>query len=151
MTEDEFHRPSLSVHVVYDDHPDLIEIETRVGVGHWSEVASAYTSPDLLRDQAHRLLAWSRHPQGEVVVEAGANTGIGWIVLRFGTIDMAGHVVCHVELATGARNPHSRPEVPWRLSIEFPTEPALIERFARHLAALAESLTGVAVLEGVPR
>ena len=41
-----------------------------------------------------------------------------------------------------------RPEGVRRLALEFPTELGLVERFARELASVAESLIGEAVLPG---
>ena len=41
-----------------------------------------------------------------------------------------------------------RPEEVWRLSLEIPTETASVERFARQLTAVAETLTGEATLLG---
>ena len=70
----------LSLRIVYDDLPDLIEVEVRVVSDEWSGVAQAYTDPASLAEDARGLLAWSRHTVGESHLEAGADTGIGWRV-----------------------------------------------------------------------
>lgn len=149
MEQDESQSPSIAIRVVYQDLPDVIQLETRVFAYGWSGVARAYTSPDTLREQADGLAKWSHRPDGELTIEAGADTGIGWLLLRFYPVDMARHPVCHVRLATDSPT-EGRPEQVGRLSLEIPTEPGLIERFARELAALAQTLQGEAVLRGVP-
>jgi hypothetical protein len=79
-----------------------------------------------------------------ITLDAGADTGIGWFQLRCYAVDRAGHLVCHVNLATRAIG--DRPEGVWRLSLEIPTEMTSVERFARQLIAVAETLTGEAAL-----
>jgi hypothetical protein len=140
--------PNISIRVVWVDLPDLVELETRVTYGTWSGVARAYTVPDILRDAACKLAEWSRRPTIEFTLEAGADTGIGWLCLRWHPIDRAFHIVCHVQMAT-SRVTSARPQSVWRLSLEIRTEAGLVERFARHLASVAETLNGEAVLEGV--
>ncbi len=146
MTNDEPRLPSVTVRVVYEDLPDLIEIEARVLSGDWSGIACAYTSPSLLVEEARGLLAWTERPREKFTLDAGADTGIGWFQLRCYAVDRAGHLACHVNLATSATG--DRPEQVWRLSLEIPTETASVERFARQLIAVAETLTGEATLAG---
>ncbi len=146
MTNDEPRLPSLSVRVVYADLPDLIEIEVRVFSGDWSGMTCAYTSPPSLAEEARGLLAWTERPREQFTLDAGSDTGIGWFQLRFYPVDRAGHLASHVNLATSAIG--GRPEGVWRLSLEIATETASVERFARQLIAVAETLTGEAVLAG---
>ena len=77
-------------------------------------------------------------------MEAGADTGIGWAHLRWYALDRAGHLACYVRLAT--QHIGSRPESVRRLAMEMPVEPFSVERFARQLITVAETLTGEAVL-----
>lgn len=137
---------SLELRVVYEDLPDLIEVETRVRAGDWSARSLAYCSPGFLTEDANRLIAWSRNPQGNLRLEAGADTGIGWLVLELYTIDSAGHTRCAVTLATGGTGRESRPAETWRLCIELRTDPASIERFGRELLALANDYSRTATL-----
>lgn len=84
-------------------------------------------------------------------IEADVDTGIGWMVLRFHTIDAAGHACCSVKLATGEQATHgARPEQTWRFAIEIRTELGLIERFARECITLGTNFSGEARLLGVP-
>jgi hypothetical protein len=147
MEEREVYTPSITIRVVYKDLPDLIELETCVQSRHWRGRATAYTSPTALGNDATSLAAWARQPVNELRIEAGADTGIGWLVLRFYTIDIAGHVMCQVTLAASSSN--WRTEAAARLTFSMPTEPGLVERFARHLSTLSATLEGEAVLEGL--
>ena len=140
--------PRLAIRVVYHDLPDLIEIEARVTVGEWCGVARSYTGPENMRKNADALAEWTKRPRSEFTFESGADTGIGWLSLRFYPIDQAGHLVCHVRLATDGSG-YTRPEAVRRLALEIATEPGLVEHFARHLASLAETLEGEAVLIGI--
>jgi hypothetical protein len=146
MTDDEPRSPFLSVRIVYEDPPDPIEIEARVLFGDWSGMTRAYTGPSSLIEQARGLLAWAARPCEEFKLDAGADTGIGWLQLRWYPIDRAGHLACHVELATRATG--GRPEEVWRLSVEMPKETGLVERFARQLISIGEAFTGEAMLVG---
>jgi hypothetical protein len=146
MPGEDLHWPSLTLRVVYEDLPDLIQVEARVEAAGWSGIAWAYTSPHSLGEEARGLLDWAKRLSGEFTLEAGADTGIGWLSLRWYAIDQAGHLACHVRMAT--RCDSNRPESERRLSLEFVTEPSMVERFARQLASLSELLTGEAVLIG---
>ncbi len=148
MEEQEVYSPSITIRVVYQDLPDLIELETFVQARHWRGRATAYASPTALCNDAAALAAWARDPVNEFKVEAGADTGIGWLVLRFYTIDMAGHAMCQINLATSSST--RRPAEVSRLTLAMPTEPGLIERFARQLASLSTTFAGEAVLKGLP-
>lgn len=147
MSDEEPRSPSLTLRVIYEDLPDLIQVEARVAADGWSGVTRACTSPHSLGEQACGLLNWAERPRGGFALEAGADTGIGWLSLRWYAIDPAGHLACHVRMATNGFS--SRPESMRRLSLELRTEPALIERFARHVVSLTTSLAGDAVLAGV--
>jgi hypothetical protein len=141
---------SLELRVVYEDLPDMIEVETHVRHGDWSARSWAYASPDLLRHDAAALVAWSRAPVGTFRLEAGADTGIGWLLLDFYTVDAAGHACCAVTLATGGAPREARPAETWRFAIELRTELGLIERFGQECVALGQDFSGVARLSGVP-
>src|SRR5262245_50203906 len=147
MTDEEL-SPRLTLRVVYHDLPDLVEIEVRVQMRDWSGRARAYTAPGLLRENANSLAEWSYHPVSEFVTEAGADTGIGWVRLRWFCADRAGHLVCHVQVATGYYT-SGRPDSGSRFSLEISTEAGLVERFAKQVVAVLEKLDGEAVLEGV--
>ena len=134
----------LSLRIVYDDLPDLIEVEVRVVSDEWSGVAQAYTTPASLAEDGRGLLAWSRQPIGEFAFEAGADTGIGWARLRWYAVDRAGHLVCHAQLASRAYS--GRPESARRLALEFAVEAYAVERFANQLVVVAETLAGEAPL-----
>ncbi len=150
MAHEDSKLPSVSVRIVWTDPPDLIELETHVAADGWSGTARAYASPEQLREEAENLLRWCDHRNGAVAIEAGADTGIGGLTLRFCAIDMAGHIVCHIQLTTGDLPNDARPEQIWRLALEIPTEPSQIQRFAHQLVAIVSSLEGEAVLKGVP-
>jgi hypothetical protein len=141
---------SLELRVVYQDLPDMIELEARVRSGEWSARSRAYASPDFLGADAERLIAWARNPQGPFRLDAGADTGIGWLVLDFYTIDLAGHARCAVTLATGGTSRDARPAETWRFAIEMNTEPGLIERFGRECLSLGRDYSGTARLSGMP-
>src|SRR4051794_18637122 len=117
MADDSPRSPALALIVVYEDPPDLIEVEARVVHGEWSGIARAYAGPSSLVEEAGGLLAWSRRPAGEFSLELGADTGIGWVHLRWYAVDLAGHLACHVRLATRAVG--VRPEAVRRLALEI--------------------------------
>ncbi len=145
MADDESRSPVLTLRVVYDD-PHLIEVEVRVVAGDWSGTTRAYTTPGLLGEGARGLLAWATRPHVPFSLEAGTDTGIGWVSRRWYTINRSGHLACHVRMATADES--RRPEGVRRLALEFPTELGLAERFARQLMSVAESFAGEAVLAG---
>lgn len=149
MDVESSYAPSLIVSVIYDDPPDLVELETHIRAGDWSGKATAYASTTSLREQSLALSEWTHNPVGERRIEAGSDTGIGWLVLRFYSIDIAGHVVCQVTLAASSVDAIHPAHVP-RLSVEVRTECGLVESFARQLARLAENYRGQAILECLP-
>ena len=138
----------LTTRIVYLDLPGMIEVETRVVVGDWRGVARVYASPSSLEESARSLEMWSRQPKGRAELEAGADNGIGWMRLQFYPVDLAGHLVCHVQLTKRSRTLAPSEEL-HRLSLEFRTEPALVERYARRLEAITHTLGEDAVLLGV--
>jgi hypothetical protein len=141
--------PSIRIHVIYEDLPSLIELETRVQSGEWAGVGRVYAvPPDILHGQAAALAKWVNQPDGECRIEAGSGDCAGWLVLRFYTVDRVKHVVCHVTLATWQFT-WGRAGEESRLSLEIPTELGLVERFARHLESLVTTLKGEALLRGV--
>lgn len=138
----------IQLRVVYEDLPDLIELGIKVRYGGWSADSKAYTAPTDFADGARRLAEWASAPDGSLTIECGADTGIGWLVLRFYTVDLAGHICCALTLATGEQN--ARPESTWRFGIEIPTEAGLVKRFARECLALSTDFSREARLVGVP-
>jgi hypothetical protein len=97
MVDDEPRLPSVTVRVVYQDLPDLIEIEARFVSGDWSGITCADTSPSSLVEGARELLAWTERPREILTLNAGADTGIGWFQLRCYAVDRAGHLACQVD------------------------------------------------------
>ena len=144
MADDDSRPPALTLRVVHDD-PHLMEVEVRVVAGDWSGITRAYTTRGSLGEGARDLVAWSARPQGPFALVAGSDTGIGWVSLRWDAIGRSGHLACHVRFATADES--GRPEGVRRLALEFPTELGLVERFARQLMSVAESLTGEAAME----
>jgi hypothetical protein len=128
----------LQFRVIYED-VHLIEISVRVRHGEWSAVSTAYTDLSFLTENGNALLRWVEAPDQPLRIEAGADTGIGWMVLQFYTINLARHVRCAVTLATSTER-NSRPAETSRFSIELPTELGLVERFARECIALGGNL-----------
>ncbi len=140
----------LQLRVIYRDPPDLIELEVLVQYRGWTARSAVYASPRGFADDCNRLLEWARAPSNPILVEAGADTGIGSLKLGFYTIDRAGHVACSVTLATGQQSRDSRPAETWRMAIEIHTELGLVENFARACISLGKRLDGDALLIGMP-
>ena len=129
----------LQFRVIYED-VHLLEISVRVLHGEWSAVSTAYTSLSFLTENGSALLRWVEAPDKPLRIEAGADTGIGWMVLQFYTINLARHVRCAITLATQTETGYTRPAETSRFSIELPTELGLVERFARECIALGGDL-----------
>jgi hypothetical protein len=128
----------LQFRVIYED-VHLLEISVRVLHGEWSAVSTAYTSLSFFTENGNALLRWVEAPDEPLRIKAGADTGIGWMVLQFYTINLARHVRCAVTLATQTMG-NLRPAETSRFSIELPTELGLVERFARECIALGGNL-----------
>ncbi|MBX7106344.1 MAG: hypothetical protein K1X57_19860 [Gemmataceae bacterium] len=134
----------MSIEVVYvDEH--LIELAATIGAGHWCGRATAYTVPAEVTRFADALL---RFVVGgpPAAFEAGAETGIGLIGLRFYRSDRAGHIACHARLALGGVPTEHRPEQVSRLAVEFGAEAWAVEQFAQQLAEIARTQAGRADL-----
>lgn len=140
---------SLELRIVWEDLPEMIELETRVHYGEWSACSRAYTKPKFITRDTERLVAWARDPKGVFRLEAGEDTGMGWLVLAFYTIDLAGHARCSVTLATGGNSRDAHTAETWRFAIEMKTELGLIERFGHECLSLGCHRTGVATLCGL--
>jgi hypothetical protein len=147
MEANEVYSPSVRMRVVYLDLPDLIEVETVVKSKNWCGRATAYASPIRLNEDARALAAWSLNPTNEFRLQTGVNGDVGVLVLRFYVHDKAGHLMCQVTLAEGRTGQH--PEAVSRLTYTMPTEPGLVERFARHLELLSTEVEREAALEGL--
>jgi hypothetical protein len=118
--------------------------------GDWSAVSTAYVSPSFLTENGEAILHWIEAPNGPLSIEAGADTGIGWMVLQFCAIDHAGHARCAIKLATKTRTNCPRPAETSRFAIELPTELGLIERFARECIVLGSNFKREARLTVLP-
>jgi hypothetical protein len=135
----------LRIAVVYvDEH--LIELEAVVHAGDWCGRARAYTVPPDIATFAVALQQFGSGGSSGAEFAAGADTGIGLIALRFYRVDRAGHIACHVRLATGGLPTGHRPEEVFRLSIEVRAEASAVDRFARQLSELARTRAGRAAL-----
>src|SRR5262245_27833272 len=109
---------SVSLSIVYvDEH--LIELEAVLKTGDWSGRARAYTVPQNIEAFGIALNRFADAVDAGAEFVAGADSGIGFIALRFYRIDRAGHIACHVRLATGELPNDCRPEEVFRLSIEL--------------------------------
>jgi hypothetical protein len=140
----------LQLCVIYEDLPDLIELRVRVRHGEWAAVSTAYASPSFLTEDCKTILRWVEAPTEPLTIEAGADTGIGWMVLKFYRIDSAGHARCAITLASGYNSRKSRPSETSRFMIELPTELGLVERFARECVALGNNFKREARLIVLP-
>jgi hypothetical protein len=140
----------LQLRVIYRDPPDLIELEVLVNYRGWTARSTAYASPHAFAEDSRRLRQWARSPADPIVIEAGADRGIGCLKLEFYTTDRAGHAACSVVLATPDHGSHSRSAQIWRMAVEIGTELGLVENFARACVTLAETLDGEARLLGLP-
>lgn len=139
-------RNQMTLEVVYDDE-HLIELKCRVMVEEWAAIGNAYTTWDDLRKFADDLTRFGETLQATDAWEAGYDNGIGFIGLRFYTIDRSGHMRCHIRLAS-ASVPTDRPEGIWRFAVELPVETWQVITFARQCVQLAENHTGQATLSG---
>ena len=136
----------IVVAVVYvDEH--LIELEAVVGAGNWCGRGSAYTVPQDIATFAVALQRFADGASAKAEFVAGADTGIGLIGLRFYRVDRAGHIACHVRLATGSLPTDHREEEMFRLSIEVQPEAWGVIQFARQLGEVARTQTGQASLQ----
>ena len=140
----------LQLCVIYRDPPDLVELEVRVQYRGWTARSTVYAQPHVFASNCKRLLEWATTPSDTLTLEAGADTGIGWLKLDFYTIGRTGHVGCSLQLATGKQPHDARPAETWRLAIEIQTELGLVERFARAGHLLSTNLDGEAKLIGLP-
>jgi hypothetical protein len=129
---------------------DMMEISVRVLHGEWSAASTAYTDLSFFTENGNELLRWVEAPDEPLRIEAGADTGIGWMVLQFYTITLSRHVRCAVTLATQTETRDVRPAETSRFSIELPTELGLVERFARECIALSGNLKREARLICLP-
>jgi hypothetical protein len=125
----------LQLCVIYQDL-HLLELRVRVAHGDWSAVSTACVSRSFLTETGRAILQWIEAPNKLLNIEVGADTGIGWMILQFYTIDRAGHARCSVKLASMTRTDGPRPAETSRFAIELPTELGLIERFAHECIAL---------------
>jgi hypothetical protein len=132
------------IEVIYvDEH--LIELAVVVAAGHWRGRATAYTVPADVAGFADALLRFAGGGPS-AAFEAGADTGIGLIALRFYRIDRSGHIACHARLASRGVPTEHRPEEESQLAVEFGAEAWAVGQFARQLAELARTRAGRASL-----
>jgi hypothetical protein len=140
----------LQLRITYEDLPDLIELGVRVIHGEWSARSTAYTSPSFFTENGTAILRWVEAPDEPLRIEAGADTGIGWMVLHFYTIDRAAHARCAITLATSTRTDGPRPAETSRFAVELPTELGLVERFGRECIAVGSDFKREARLIVLP-
>jgi hypothetical protein len=140
------HQVALAI-VYVDEH--LIELEAEVRAGHWSGQARAYTVPENIGAFGIVLKRFADAVDAVAEFEAGADTGIGLIAMRFYREDRAGHIACHVRLATHPPK-DCRPEEVFRLSIELQTEAGAVVQFARQISEMAKARGGQALLQVLP-
>lgn len=146
MNDPESTRPRLTIRLVYEDPPDMIQVEIRVSADGWAGVAWAYVAPDMLAQETSGLLEWLERPRGEFAIKAFEDTGDGGMTLRWRVADKAGHLACHVRISDC---PHGTwDEMGRLLNEEILTHPAQADRFARHLRSLANRFVGKVSLEG---
>src|ERR1700730_1328152 len=140
----------LQLCVIYEELPNLIELGICVVHGEWSARSTAYVSPSFLTENGGAILHGIEPPNEPLNIEAGADTGIGWMVLQFYTIDRVGHARCAIKLATTTRTDGPRPAETSRFAIELPTELGLIEGFARECIARGSDFKREARLTVLP-
>jgi hypothetical protein len=128
----------LQLGVIYED-PHLIKLSIRVVYGEWSATSTAYASHSFLTEAGEAILQWIEAPDELLNIEAGADTGLGWMVLQFYKVDSPGHARCAVKLATQTRTDSPRTAETSRFAIELPTELGLIESFALECIALGSN------------
>jgi hypothetical protein len=145
MSHAEKYSPAVKIRVIYEDLPDLIELETELLAGNWTGVATSYASPADLAEACSELASWTRQPSAECRIEAGGDSGIGYLSLVFYTVNLSLNAACYASIA--AADHTGRKDRVSRLSIELQTELGLVERFARQLSLLAEHTQKVAILE----
>jgi hypothetical protein len=131
----------LSLEIVYTD-PDLIELEAIVRMGYWGGRVRAYTRSENIDEFSKTVLRFSDGATSTSEFTAGADTGIGLIVLRFYRIDRMGHIACQITLASGEMPTDHRPEQVSRLAIELRAESWAVVRFARELAEMVRVQAG---------
>jgi len=102
-TEDAAYQVSLEV-VYVDEH--LLQLRCRVTVGEWSGQARAYTTQGAIRTLANDLRRFGESLRGQSRWEAGADNGIGLIGLHLYCVNRAGHIACHVRLASDTATEH---------------------------------------------
>jgi hypothetical protein len=146
MSDIELTASRLEIRVVREDLPDMIEVEAQVVTEEWAGVATGYVGPDDFRTAADGLRRWADRPAGEHLFEIGADTGIGWVQLRWVAKDGRGVISCHVRLATNRGDPQTC----WRLGLTLKAEPWAVQRFAASLTSVARSFEGGAVLKCLP-
>lgn len=139
----------VSVEVVYKDE-DLIELETVASAGHWRGRARAYTVPQDIAAFASALDRFVEGALGSADFTAGDDKGMGLLALRIYRVDRAGHIACHIRLASGGLPTDHRPEQVSQFAVEVSVEAWAVSQFSRHLAELARSQSGRASLAVAP-
>jgi hypothetical protein len=148
MTDPIGYCPSVAISVICEDRPDLIELTADAQSFNWRGQVTFWAATKELKRESVALASWARLPSGEFRMELGKVSGEGSTLIRFYEINLAGHIACHVKLASDAHK-SQREESIFSLSLELRTEPELITRFAKQLERFTDSVQGVAVLEGI--
>lgn len=140
----------VQLRVIHDKLPNLIELSIRVVHSEWSAQSTAYASPEFLTEQGTAILQRIEAPDETLSMETGADSGIGWMVVWFNTIDSAGYARCVTTLATQTRTDGPRPAETSRFAMELPTELGLIESFGQECIALGSDFNCEARLTILP-
>jgi hypothetical protein len=117
----------LTVEFVWSDE-HMIEVKCQVILGDWAGVACAYTTLADVQEFSEKFrlcgttVPWNAEWR---MIEGNA--------IRLYSVDRAGHMACHIHLATGS-NIGPRPEQVWKLSAEMEVDPAQVLTFADDLA-----------------
>lgn len=106
----------------------------------------AYTVPQDIAAFAAALQRFVDGSAASADFEAGADTGIGLIGLRFYRVDRSGHIACHVRLVSGDMANEHRPEQVSRLAVEVGSETWAVVQFAWQLAEVARVESGRATI-----
>jgi hypothetical protein len=124
----------LQVAIVWDDPPDLIELQVRAGNGRFGGDIRAYAAPDAVHALADALDGFPRDSTDVREFSLGTfgpDTAGGAASFRFACTDRAGHAAVNLRLESG-----ESPNQPETACFSFEFEPAALDRFVRELREL---------------
>jgi hypothetical protein len=134
-----YHPPAVTLTVECEDSPDVLRIEARAVSGEWSGVTRIYVSASVWLDEAQALLGWMSGPDDAFLLESGGDPDISSMQMHLRRIDHLGHYSCRVCLVGW------EPDAS-RIELNLSTDTSALERFGRHLFAMAQARAGEAVL-----